>query len=141
MRSALSKAPIVIATPTPTELAVGMYSTMDSTMAFNGTTHDRSRSLVEMGIGKGGLISQKVYEDPHGLDVWRPEPSATMAIYLVNAKAGEEILGEQIPEPVASETYDGKWYGLDDEKLVGVQGAPVFVGLDSVFKAKETAIP
>jgi hypothetical protein len=97
----------------------------------------RARTLFEeMGIGRGGKIIQKIYPDPHGLDVWEQEPSATLACYLVNAEVFEEISGEKIPKPVSSESYSGHWFGLKDKHEGDVAGTEKFTGLKSaVFPA------
>ena len=105
------------------------------------------KSFEEMGVGRGGKIIQKIYPDPHGLEVWEQEPSATLACYLVNAEVFEEITGEKIPCPVSSETYSGPWFGLQDKGEGDVSGTSKFTGLKSaVFPASakqpdETAVP
>lgn len=98
---------------------------------------DRPRTTFnEMGIGRGGKIVQKIYPDPHGLEVWEQEPSATLACYLVNAEVFEEITGEKIPRPVSSETYSGAWFGLQDKAEGDIAGTNKFTGLKSaVFPA------
>jgi hypothetical protein len=108
----------------------------------------RMRSAFdEMGIGRGGKITQKIYPDPHGLDVWEQSPWATLACYLVNAEAFEEITGEKIPRPVSSENYAGAWFGLKDKEEGDISGTNKFTGLKSaVFPASpahpdETSAP
>ncbi|MFL6447305.1 MAG: hypothetical protein ACJ746_06395 [Bryobacteraceae bacterium] len=85
----------------------------------------------EMGLGKGGKILQKIYADPHGLEVWRSKPTVVFAFYLVDAKTGAEITGEDIPAPVSYADYGGNWYGLKDENLPDVAGTSAFAGLKS----------
>jgi hypothetical protein len=75
-----------------------------------------TRKFTEMGIGRGGKIVQKVYPDPHGLDVWQPEPSAMLATYLVNAEVFEQITGQKVPEPVGHDLYKGHWFGMKDSQ-------------------------
>ena len=41
--------------------------------------------MCEMGLGKGGKIKQKIYENPHGLNIWKENPIKTVKVYLVNA--------------------------------------------------------
>lgn len=92
----------------------------------------RSRMpMPEMGLGKGGKIIQKIYADPHGLEVWNEKPEATMAFYLVNAEAFVEITGKTIAKPVTSETYGGPWFGMNDQDEADVSGSNKFVGLES----------
>jgi hypothetical protein len=93
----------------------------------------------EMGIGRGGKIIQKIYPDPHGLEVWQSSPWATLACYLVNAEAFEEITGEKIPRPVSSETYSGPWFGLQDKAEADVAGTNKFTGLKSAVFPASTA--
>lgn len=95
----------------------------------------------EMGIGRGGKIVQKIYPDPHGLEVWVQEASATLACYLVNAEVFEEITGEKIPRPVSSETYSGPWFGLQDKAEADVAGTNKFTGLKSAVFPASTPQP
>jgi len=88
-------------------------------------------TLDEMGIGRGGKIIQKIYPDPHGLDKWEQAPLSTLACYLVNSEAFEEITGEKIPRPVSSEDYSGPWFGLQDKAEGDVAGTNKFMGLKS----------
>jgi len=101
---------------------------------------NRTRTTFdEMGIGRGGKIVQKVYPDPHGLEVWEQDPSATLACYLVNARAFEEITGKKMPKPISSENYSGHWFGLQDKAEGDVAGTDKFTGLKSaVFPGKVT---
>jgi hypothetical protein len=88
---------------------------------------------TEMGIGKGGMIKQKIYEDPHGLEVWKEEPEKTLKIYLINASEFCEIVGKPVPEtPVKAEQYNGAWYGLKDEHLSNTTDVQVFKDLKAV---------
>jgi len=86
---------------------------------------------VEMGIGKGGKIIQKIYEDPHGIEVWKDKPTVVFAFYLVDAKTAEEITGEKVAAPVVHDNYSGPWFGLQDEKEKDVLGTSIFSGLKS----------
>jgi hypothetical protein len=96
------------------------------------------KAFDEMGIGKGGKIYQKIYPDPHGLEVWKEAPTQTMAIYLVNAHGFEEITGEKIPAPVTHHTYSGPWFGLADKQEAAVPGTGKFTGLKSAVFPGDT---
>jgi hypothetical protein len=116
--------------------------------ALEGLFHfmDKARTMFdEMGIGRGGKIIQKIYPDPHGVNIWEQSPCATLACYLVNAEVFEEITGEKIPRPVASENYSGAWFGLQDKAEADVAGTGKFTPLKSaVFPAasvKPEAVP
>lgn len=89
----------------------------------------------EMGVGKGGKITQKIYSDPYGIEVWNATPSATMAVYLVDAKTYEQITGIAIPVPKGQESYQGPWFGQHDQEAQDLPGTGTFTGLKSVFAA------
>lgn len=91
----------------------------------------------EMGLGKGGRITQKVYEDPYGLDVWKTTPSQTMAIYIVHAELLAELTGLPIAPPVSQESYQGHYFGLHDTDEKDIAGTDKFTGLKSVFAGAE----
>jgi hypothetical protein len=88
---------------------------------------------AEMGIGRGGKITQKIYPDPYGIDKWEDSPKEVTVVYLVNAKIYEEITGVSIPAPKTHETYTGAWYGLKDEAEPDAAGTTVFDKLKSIF--------
>jgi len=95
-----------------------------------------------MGVGKGGKIIQKIYPDPHGLEVWNEKPFGTLAVYLVNAHVFEEITGTKVPAPTDSTDYVGPWFGLQDEEEADVEGTTKFTGLKSaVFPASPLSEP
>lgn len=103
-------------------------------MSFGGMPRGGSLSGHEMGIGKGGTIKQRIYPDPHGIEVWKETPVATGAVYLVDAQAFHDITGEQLsPSPISSDEYDGSYFGLGDSALGDSPGSGKFVGLKSVF--------
>jgi hypothetical protein len=92
-----------------------------------GSCDYETDSLVnEMGLGKGGKIIQKIYDDPHGIEEWKESPTKTMKVYLINASEFSEITGKEMSKPVAEEEYKGIWYGLEDQHLKDVKGNKVF---------------
>jgi hypothetical protein len=96
-----------------------------------------TRKFGEMGLGKGGRIIQKVYDDPYGLDAWKELPTQTRAVYIVHAELLAEITGQPIAKPVTQTGYGGPYFGLNDSEEKDVAGAQIFTGLKSVF-AEET---
>lgn len=111
----------------------GHEMTGSAPVSFGAAVKSRG-SAKEMGLGKGGAIAQKIYPDPYDIDVWKDEPSATMAIYLVDAVSFADITGEELsPTPQSSEGYGGGYFKLDDGSEDDVKGSEVFAGLNSVF--------
>lgn len=94
----------------------------------------KSRKVMEMGVGKGGKITQKIYPDPHGLEIWKEQPESAVAIYLVNAEQFSEITGQPMPPlPKSVEDFHGHWYGLHDKHKDDIAGTDAFTGLASAF--------
>ena len=102
-----------------------------------------TRSFKEMGLGKGGKIHQKIYPDPfvEGKtinDVWKDEPEAHIAIYLVDAEAFEEITGKKVPPmPESFDDYEGPYFKLPDGAMPDTLGSKTFSGLKSVFTTED----
>lgn len=92
-----------------------------------------AKRFSEMGIGKGGRIEQKVYADPHGIEVWRATPSQTRAIYIVDAETLAQITGRPIEKPVTQGNYSGPYFQVHDAGHADVAGSPTFTGLKTVF--------
>jgi hypothetical protein len=92
----------------------------------------------EVGVGKGGKITQKIYPDPHGLEVWKTSPDRMMAVYLIDGVSFTQITGKPMP-PMPKDVMDyiGKWYGLHDKEEKDVAGTDKFTGLATVFHTKE----
>jgi hypothetical protein len=113
--------------------SLGETHTMCATSPIRSSSMRKGRvsRMSEMGVGKGGKITQKIYPDPYGLDVWKDAPTAVSAIYIVNAKELEEITGDVIPKPVGYENYGGNWFGLEDSTESDVPGSEKFTGLKS----------
>lgn len=81
-------------------------------------------AAMEMGLGAGGRIKQKIYPDPYGIDVWDQQNLETVHVYLVNSEQYREICGlEPPPTPVSAETYSNyglPWFDLYDESMSDV---------------------
>lgn len=94
---------------------------------------DSDNLCNELGLGKGGKIKQKIYEDPHGIEEWEEKPIKTIKIYLINASEFAEITGQVLPQPAVAEQYNGVWFGLDDKKHKETEGCSVFDKLKSAI--------
>lgn len=73
-----------------------------------------------MGIGAGGSMKQKVYEDSYGLDTWRQKDPQQVVIYIINSEQFKAITGIEPPDtPVDAATYTNygfPWFDLYDEQ-------------------------
>ena len=78
----------------------------------------KTRGLVtpkpDMSMAAGGNMTQKIHEDPYGIDVWDLEHSSRVFVHLTNSQAWEGITGEKCPStPVTAalyKKYGYKWY-------------------------------
>lgn len=98
------------------------------------------RSVQSMGLGRGGEIRQKIYPDPHGVDVWQEKPSVVEVLYMVSSEDFKQVTGyEAPPTPVTYEKYQAfglPWFELHDEKLEDTSGTDVFDKLKPVGEGK-----
>ncbi len=96
----------------------------------------RSVSVQSMGLGRGGEISQHIYLDPYGPEVWNPDPVSLTRLYLVSSADFKQITGHDAPPtPVTYKKYQElgmPWFELYDDKLGDAKGSGVFDKLKEV---------
>ena len=105
--------------------------------AASSQVRERAVPWGEMGLGKGGKIRQKVYPDPHGIEVWREASTGAGVVYLVTAAAFQEITGRALPPPTAQAGYKGPWFDLADKTHQDQPGSPKFEGLKPAAQEHE----
>ncbi len=114
------------------------YSTLlpETSMQYCASTSKSFLLPRSMGLGKGGEISQKIYDDPHGSQVWVADPFARTAVYLVNSDDFRQITGREAPvSPITIATYQKlglPWFDLFDDKKKDTPGAEIFDKLKPV---------
>ena len=89
----------------------------------------------EMGLAPGGLMEQKIYDDPHGYDAWDLEHGQRCFVHLVNSSTFTQITGALPPQaPVTAADYTEAglpWFDYyADAKPV--KGSATLASLDSV---------
>jgi hypothetical protein len=98
------------------------------------------RSVQSMGLGRGGEISQKVYPDPHGVEVWNEKPTSVDVVYLVSSEDFKQVTGYDAPvTPVTFEKYQQlglPWFELHDQKYKDTAGSDIFSKLKPVGEGK-----
>ena len=66
-------------------------------------------------------MKQKIYPDPHGLDIWDENNCGRVYVHIVNSMMYREITGQEPPNtPVTAKTYAQyglPWFDLYDDKL------------------------
>lgn len=76
--------------------------------------------VMEMGLGAGGKMRQKVYPDEYGVDTWDLENYGEVYVHIANSMTFREITGHEPPEtPVSARSYTEcglPWFELYDEE-------------------------
>lgn len=79
----------------------------------------RMASMQTMGLGAGGVMRQKIYPDPYGIDTWDQDSANRVVVHLVNSEHFREITGTDPPAtPIDAEVYTKHgfpWFELYDE--------------------------
>jgi hypothetical protein len=95
----------------------------------------KSRGM-EMGLGAGGVMKQKIYPDPHGIDVWDQDNRGRVFIHIVNSMQFLEITGaEPPPTPIDGATYTKHgfpWFDLYDEEMGDVAPSDRLAGVKTI---------
>lgn len=90
----------------------------------------------QMGLGAGGQMRQKLYPDPHGIEVWNQSESGRAVVYLIGTDRFREITGvEPPPTPIDASAYTEHgfpWFELDDDDQESLDAADRLLAIDSV---------
>ena len=93
-----------------------------------------------MGIGAGGTMEQKVYPDPHGIDVWEPTGTRVF-VHIVNSEMWTAITGEPPPpSPVSAQSYIDAglpWFSLYDEHAKTIAPTSKLAGVKSIEQLEQ----
>ena len=87
-----------------------------------GTHYSRK---LNMGLAAGAKISQKISQDPYGLDSWDQSKAVRCFVHLLNSESWHKVSGEKMPRPpITPAEYEKArlpWfeYYSDDESLDG----------------------
>jgi hypothetical protein len=72
-----------------------------------------------MGLGAGGVMRQKLYPDPYGLDTWDQDHYGRIFVHILNSAQFREVTGVEPPTtPIDAKTYTEHglpWFDLYDE--------------------------
>lgn len=97
------------------------------------------RSQRRVGLGGGGRIDQKIYPDPHGVDIWDTFQARQIRIQIVSSAHFEAITGWPAPAtPVTAEAYARHqlpWYRLYDEPAGDLGVTPALESLRTIPNA------
>jgi hypothetical protein len=102
----------------------------------------------ELGLGAGGQLTQKVYADPHGVDVWDQDHVGTAFVHLVNTDQYRAITGEALPpSPIDARAYTERglpWFELYDEERADLPPSETLAevrSIDTIADRDATPLP
>jgi len=91
---------------------------------------------VEMGLGAGGKIQQKIYLDRYGIETWDQSDYGDLTVYILNSIYFQKFTGEPAPStPVSAQTYTHyglPWFKLYDEAKGALLGSELLAGTKTV---------
>ena len=98
------------------------------------------QSAPEMGLAPGGLMRQKIYEDPHGFDAWDRSARSRCFVHILNSLQFLQATGVAPPaKPPTARDYTEAglpWFEHYGGDLTALDGAKELAGLDSVSTRK-----
>ena len=96
-------------------------------------------SAPQMGLAPGGLMRQKIYEDPHGFDAWDRSARSRCFVHILNSLQFLQVTGVEPPaKPPTARDYSSDeacwlpWFEHYGGDLTALDGAKKLAGLDSV---------
>lgn len=107
----------------------------------------RRGSSGSMGLAAGGRMVQKIYPDPHGIDVWNQGSRVRVFVHIVNSELWRDITGEAPPRtPVTARSYSKAglpWFDLYDERAATIAPTGALASVKSVkeIDAAKSTLP
>ena len=107
-----------------------------------------SAAKPDMGMGAGGMMTQEIYEDKYGVDVWDAENSLRIFVHLANSEQYLAITGKNPPtKPFTKEhyaSYNYPWFEYYSQEIA-LDGSSILSKVDSIAsmqeKKNETILP
>ena len=90
----------------------------------------------EMGLAAGGLMRQRIHEDPFGVESWEQRTTSRCFIHLLDTRHFQQVTGYAAPqEPPSAEVYSRAglpWFELYDADRATLEGAPRLQQVESL---------
>lgn len=97
-----------------------------------------------MGLGAGGTMTQRIYDDTYGIHAWDQAKAARLFVHIANAELFTEITGKAPPRsPVSAQSYSDvglPWFDLYDADRAFVAGSDPLMGVWSIADLDEAKI-
>ncbi|MBK1734859.1 hypothetical protein CKO15_06055 [Halorhodospira abdelmalekii] len=90
----------------------------------------------DMGLAAGGLMRQRIHEDPFGLACWEQATTSRCFVHILNSRHFRQVTGYATPqEPPSAELYSMAglpWFELNDADHAALEGAPPLQQVESL---------
>jgi hypothetical protein len=97
-----------------------------------------------MGLGAGGLITQRIYEDENPFSTWQQDRAGRVFVHIANAELFTEITGmAPPPSPISAQDYTSHglpWFSLYDADKAAVGGSGPLTEVWSIAELDEAKI-
>ena len=101
-------------------------------------------AVAEMGLGAGGSMTQRIYDDSYAFERWQQDRAARVFVHIANAELFTEITGKAPPpSPISAKSYADAglpWFNLYDADRAFVAGSDALVDVWSVEELDEARI-
>jgi hypothetical protein len=108
---------ITVFEPKPGEFPDERPATSDSGDPMRAMS--KPGGAASMGLGAGGMMKQKIYSDPYGIDTWDQDNYGRIFVHIINSAEFSKITGLQpAPTPIDAKSYTEyglPWFELYDE--------------------------
>jgi len=97
---------------------------------------DFSSEEMEMGIGSGGKMKQKIYKDKYGYGYWNESKIGRIFVHIVNSTMYEKITGKKTPStPIdvhSYKSYQYPWFDIYDENKSSIKKSNILQNVSTV---------
>ncbi|MCG5549424.1 hypothetical protein [Halorhodospira halochloris] len=94
----------------------------------------------DMGLAAGGLMRQRIHEDPFGLQSWEQATASRCFVHILNSRHFQQVTGYAAPqEPPSAERYSLAglpWFELQDDDFAALEGAPPLQQVESLKRRR-----
>lgn len=108
-------------------------------MALNECSDDPIPcAAADMGLGAGGQMSQQIYEDPFGIDVWDRDHKNRVFVHLANSLAWRAITQTEPPNPPFTPAdyrrHDFPWFDYYRDDIKSLAGTGKLKNIKSILE-------
>lgn len=112
-----------------------VYATASASSASPLRSRSISAAKPDMGLGAGGMMTQEIFKDEYGLDVWDQAQGLRVFVHLANSEQYKSVTGKnpptEAPTPKLYSQYGYTWFQYYSDGDV-LDGSEVLSKVDSI---------